>query len=83
MSKAAEYLIVAALATLGALLAYRGPRPRWGRALLISLGVLAGLTALSTVLYWSGHRLLNLLYPLLAFLLTFGSLLLLRRRWLL
>jgi len=83
VSRAAEYLIVAALATLGALLAYRGPRPRWGRALLISLGVLAGLTALSTVLYWSGHRLLNLLYPLLAFLLTFGSLLLLRRRWLL
>ena len=83
VSRAAEYLIVAAPATLGALLAYRGSRKRWGRALLMSLGVLAGLIALSTVLYWTGHRLLNLLYPLLAFLLTFGSLLLLRRRWLL
>jgi CHASE2 domain-containing sensor protein len=81
---AAEYLIVAGLAALGGLLAYRGRRRlSWSRALLISLGVLAGLFVLSTALYWSGHRLLNLLYPLLAFLLTFASLLLLRRRWLL
>lgn len=83
VGRAAEYLIVAALAGLGALLASLGPRPRRLRAILISLGVLAGLALLSTMLYWSGHRLLNLLYPLLAFLLTFTILLRLRRRWLL
>lgn len=77
-----EYLIVAALAGLGAVFAYRGPRPRRLRSILITLGVLAGLALLSTVLYWSGHRLLNLLYPFLAFLLTFSILLRHRRRWL-
>jgi CHASE2 domain-containing sensor protein len=82
VGSAIEYLLVAALAGLGAVLAYRGRRPRRGPALLMVLGVFAGLALLSTILYWGGHRLLNLLYPLLAFVLTFSSLLLLRRRWL-
>lgn len=82
VGRTVEYLIVATLAALGAVLAYRGQRSRWGRALLIALGVFAGLALISTALYWSGHILLNILYPLLAFLLTFSTLLLLRRRWL-
>jgi len=82
VGRTAEYLLVAGLAGLGALLAYRGPRPRRGRALLMVLGVFAGLAVFSTVLYRGGHLLLNLLYPFLAFVLTFASLLLLRRRWL-
>lgn len=77
-----EYLIVAALAALGAVLAYWGPRPRRLRATLLTVGVLVFLALLSTLLYWSGHRLLNILYPFLAFLLTFAFLLRLRRRWL-
>jgi CHASE2 domain-containing sensor protein len=82
VGRAAEYLIVACLAALGAVLAYWGPRPRRLRATVITLGVLTGLALVSTLLYWSGHRLLNLLYPFLGFLLTFAFLLRLRRRWL-
>lgn len=77
-----EYLLVAALTGLAAVLAYRNPRPRRLRAALLAFAVFAGLALLSIVLYRSGHLLLNLWYPMLAFLLTFGFLLRLRRRWL-
>jgi CHASE2 domain-containing sensor protein len=83
LGRGVEYLIVAGLAGLGALLASLGPRPKRRRAVLLALAVLFGLALLSTALYWSGHRLMNLLYPLLAFLLTFTILLRFRRRWLL
>ena len=77
-----EYLLVAGLTGIAAVLAYRTPRPRRLHAALMALAVFGGLAALSIVLYRSGHLLLNLLYPMLAFLLTFAFLLRLRRRWL-
>jgi len=82
VADAAQYGFLAALAGLGGWLAYLGPRRRLARATLTALAVLAGLAVASTIVYWTGHRLLNILYPALAFLITFVSLLLLRRRWL-
>jgi CHASE2 domain-containing sensor protein len=83
VSFVAQNLLLAALAAIGAWLAYHGPRRRIRHSIGTVLVVLASLALLSMVLYWSSHRLLNVLYPALAFLLTFGSLLTLRRRWLL
>jgi CHASE2 domain-containing sensor protein len=77
-----NYLLVAALTGLAAVLAYRTPRPRGLRAALMGLAVFAGMVLLSIILYRSAHLLLSLLYPFLAFLLTFPFLLRLRRRWL-
>lgn len=76
-----EYLLVAALAALGSVLSYRGPRPRLPRATLMSAGTFAGLAGLAVLLYWTSHRLLDILYPFASFLLTFILLLRLRRRW--
>lgn len=77
-----QFVLLAGFAGLAAWLAYRGPKPRLGRVALTTLGIMTGLGLASVVAYWVGHRLLNILYPALAFLLTFGSLLLLRQRWL-
>jgi len=79
----AQNILLATLAALGAWLAYRGPRRHLRHSIMTVLAVFAGLALLSMLLYWGPHRLLNVLYPALAFLLTFGSLLTLRRRWLL
>jgi CHASE2 domain-containing sensor protein len=75
-------LLLALSAALGAWLAYHGPRRRLRPAVIIAIAFLVGLALLSIVLYWGPHRLLNVLYPALAFVLTFGSLLKLRHRWL-
>jgi CHASE2 domain-containing sensor protein len=83
VSLAAQNLLLAVLAALGAWLAYRGPRRRLRHALGMVVIVFASLALLSMALYRGPHRLLNVLYPALAFLLSFGSLFTLRRRWLL
>jgi CHASE2 domain-containing sensor protein len=75
-------LLLAISAALGAWFAYHGPRRHLRQATLIALGFFASLALLSIVLYWGAHRLLNVFYPALAFLLTFVALLQLRRRWL-
>jgi len=78
-----QYVLLAIMAGLGAWLAYRGPRRHIRQSILTVLAVFVSLALLSVVLYWGPHQLLNVLYPALAFLLTFVSLLTLRRRWLL
>ena len=75
-------ILLAIAAALGAWFAYHAPRRRLRKATVIVLAFLAGLALLSIILYWGAHRLLNVFYPALAFLLTFISLLKLRHRWL-
>ena len=75
-------LLLLISAAIGAWFAYHGPRRRLRQATLIALAFFAGLALLSIALYWGAHRLLNVFYPALAFLLTFVSLLKLRHRWL-
>jgi len=83
VSLAGQNVLLAILAALGAWLAYRGPRRHIRHSIITALAVLVSLALLSVVVYWGPHQLLNVLYPALAFLLTFVSLLTLRRRWLL
>jgi CHASE2 domain-containing sensor protein len=83
VSFVAQNVLLATLAALGAWLAYHGPRRHIRQSIITVLVVFASLALLSLLLYWGPHRLLNVLYPTLAFLLTFVSLLTLRRRWLL
>ena len=82
VSLLAQNLLLAISAALGAWLAYYAPRRRLRQATAIVLAVFLGLALLSFILYWGAHRLLNVLYPALAFLLTFVPLLTLRHRWL-
>ncbi|HEU5217695.1 MAG TPA: CHAT domain-containing protein, partial [Gemmatimonadales bacterium] len=74
------YGLMALMAAIGALLAYRGKRPRRVQAVLRVSIPLVGLALLSTLLYRSSHTLLNVLYPAAVLLATYISLLLLRRR---
>ena len=81
VGRLAEFLIVMVFALWGMFLASRSAGIRFRRALLITSGVFGALVVISTALYWGQNRLLNLLYPLLGFVLTFFVLLRLRVRW--
>jgi hypothetical protein len=76
-----QLVVIGLGSAIGAWTAFRSTRGRRRRDLAVAGGAMAGFFLLATIAYWSAGKLVDILYPAVALGLSYGIVLVLKKRW--